>query len=98
MPQASKRAEYVARINRVMDYIDQNLSEPLTLEVLAREANLSPFHFHRIFHAMVGETMRQFVGRLRLERAASRLLAEPDLPVTHVALDFGFSSPSTFAA
>lgn len=93
----SKRAEYTARINRVMDHIDRNLSEDLTLEVLAREANLSPYHFHRIFHAMVGETLRQFVGRLRLERAASRLLAEPDLAVTNIALDLGFSSPSTFA-
>lgn len=93
----SKRAEYIARINRVMDHIERHIHEELTLEVLAREANLSPYHFHRIFHAMVGETLAQFVGRVRLERAASRLLSEPDLPITHVALDFGFSSPSTFA-
>jgi len=53
------RQEYVARINRVMDYIGANLNGDLCLEKLAGVANFSPYHFHRIFRGMTGETLRQ---------------------------------------
>ncbi len=95
-PQAS-RAEYVVRVNRVIDHIERNLDTSLTLASLAEVAHFSPYHFHRIFGAMVGETLGHFVQRLRVERAAAMLLANPELSVTGVALDCGFSSSATFA-
>lgn len=49
------RQEYVARINRVMDYIGANLNGDLCLEKLAGVANFSPYHFHRVFRGMTGE-------------------------------------------
>ena len=103
MPNASSerenrlRAEYVARINRVMDYIEQHISEDLSLDVLAKTACFSAFHFHRIFAAMTGETLNQFVRRLRVEKAASLLLVNPGASVTEIALDCGFSGSAAFA-
>jgi AraC family transcriptional regulator len=95
--QTSARAEYVARINRVMDHIDRHLGDPLTLDELAGVAAFSPFYFHRIFAALVGETPAQYVRRLRVERAAQQLIASPRKPVTAIALDCGFSGSAPFA-
>ncbi len=91
------RREYLARINRALDYIEQNLDRPLTLRDIAEVANFSPYHFHRLFSALVGEPLNRFIGRVRLERAATQLLANPEKPVTDIALDCGFSGSSAFA-
>ena len=89
--------EYVARMNRVLDYIQDNLAEELSLQTLAKVACFSPHHFHRLFRAFFGEPLGQFVKRLRLERAATHLSVAPNRSVTEVALDAGFSSPAAFA-
>jgi len=91
------RREYAARMNRVMDHIQANLTAPLELERLARVASFSPFHFHRLFHAWTGETLHDFVHRLRLERAAQRLAFDRRASITEIALDSGFSGSSPFA-
>ncbi|ESA33620.1 family transcriptional regulator [Leptolyngbya sp. Heron Island J] len=95
--QTQLRAEYQFRINRVFDYIEVNLERNLTLSELAEVAMFSPYHFHRLFRAMVGETPNQFVQRVRLEKAAALLLNNLARSVTEVALDCGFSSSATFA-
>lgn len=92
-----RRPDYQARIHRVMDHVERNLTQPLLLDDLARVACFSPFHFHRIFSAMTGETVQRFVARLRVEKAASMLLAYPSASVTEVALDCGFGSSAAFA-
>ncbi len=91
------RAEYVARVNRVLDHIERNLDQPLSPAALADIAHFSRFHFHRIFAAMTGETLGQLIRRLRVERAAQMLLHNPEHTITAVAIDCGFSSPATFA-
>jgi AraC family transcriptional regulator len=91
------RQEYMARINRVIDHIDLNLDHSLKLESLAGVANFSPFHFHRIFKAIVGETLNQFIQRLRLEKAAAQLIDNPKKSITEIAFDCGFSGSATFA-
>lgn len=91
------REEYAARVNRVMDYIETHLDQNLTLEQLAGVACFSPFHFHRVFKAMTGETLNRHVARLRVEKAATRLLANPGASITDIALDGGFSSSAVFA-
>ena len=93
----ANRREYEARVNRVVDHIGAHLGEELTLAALARVAAFSPFHFHRVFRVVTGETLFGFIQRLRLERSASVLLAVPDRSVLEVALDHGFSSAATFA-
>ncbi len=94
---AEARAEYFARIHRVMDYIEAHLDQELTLEELARVACFSRFHFHRIFGAIASESLYQFILRLRLERAAGQLLHNPKKSVTEIALDCGFGSSASFA-
>jgi AraC family transcriptional regulator len=92
-----KRQEYWARINRAVDYIERNLSKELLLTEVASAAHFSPFHFHRLFRSIMGETVSQFVQRIRLEKAANQLLANPGSSVTRVALDCGYGSSAAFA-
>jgi AraC family transcriptional regulator len=89
--------EYASRIHRVQDYIERNLESTLTIKELAHIACFSAFHFHRIFRAMTGETLGQFICRLRIEKAATKLVANPKLSITTIALECGFSSSATFA-
>ena len=91
------RETYIARINRVIDYIESNICSDLSLEELADVAHFSPFHFHRIFRAMVGEPLNGFIQRVRIEKAASKLIANPRKPITEIAFESGFSSSSAFA-
>jgi AraC family transcriptional regulator len=93
----SSSAEYTSRIDNAVAYINRHLTEPLPLEVLAQAAFFSPFHFHRIFSSIVGETPADFIARLRLERAANLIIADPGRPLTDVALSSGFSSSSVFS-
>jgi AraC family transcriptional regulator len=80
-----------------MDYVQAHLTENLTLEKLAAVAAFSPFHFHRVFAAITGETLSDFVRRIRLERAAAVLSVLHETSVLEVALRCGFSSAATFA-
>ena len=91
------RLEYDKRVNRVIDHIRERLAEPLTLADLARVAAFSPFHFHRVFRAITGETLFGFIQRLRVERAAAALLGQREVSVLEIALDHGFGSAATFA-
>ncbi len=97
MAYRDSRAEYVARMHRVLEHVDRELDQPLELETLARVANFSPFHFHRLFTAWMGETLGDYVRRRRLELAALRLVAQPRLAVLQVALSVGFGSTEAFA-
>ena len=92
--QEKSRSEYYARINRVMDYIDHHLEHTLELKDIAAIANFSPFHFHRIFTFLIGETPIDYIQRLRVEKAAMKLQQEPLLPITEVAYSCGFGSIS----
>ncbi len=65
--------EYHKAVNRVVDYINRHLIEPIDLETLAEIANVSTFHFHRIFRSVMGENIGEYVQRLRLEYAAQQL-------------------------
>jgi AraC family transcriptional regulator len=87
--------DYKRRLLRVLVYVQQHLDDELKLEELARLASFSPYHFHRIFKGMVGESVKAYVRRLRLERAASRLKLGA-APVTDIALEAGYESHEAF--
>jgi AraC family transcriptional regulator len=89
--------EYRKRVCQAMNFISRNLDRDLSLEEIAQAAAFSMFHFHRIFKAVVGETVAGFTRRLRLELAANRLLSQRQDDITTVALDCGFSSSQNFA-
>ncbi|MDD2998454.1 MAG: GyrI-like domain-containing protein [Candidatus Riflebacteria bacterium] len=80
-----------------MNYISRNLGNDLSLEKVAEIASFSPFHFHRIFKAVVGETVSEFTRRLRLELAANRLISNSHDDITLIAMECGFSSSQNFA-
>lgn len=83
-------------IDRALRFIAENLEREITVADAAAAAGLSEFHFHRVFHAAVGESIGRFVTRRRLELAALRLAYEPERSITDVALSSGYSSSSNF--
>lgn len=89
--------EYKARINRVVDYIDTNLDKDFSLEELAGVAAFSKFHFHRVFYGMIGETLFQFITRIRVQKAASFLTANPKMTMTQIASACGFADSAHFS-
>lgn len=93
----NSREEYISRVNRVVDYIEKNIRQNLTLDELADLAHFSKFHFHRIFKAFIGETIAQFIQRIRIERAARELINNPKKPITEIAFDNGFSDSAVFS-
>ncbi|WP_421344771.1 AraC family transcriptional regulator [Aeromonas veronii] len=89
--------DYRKPVFKAMDYISHHLDDNPGLDEVAAAAAISTFHFHRIFKTMVGETIAGFTRRLRMERAARRLLASPQSDITTLALAAGFSSSQNFA-
>ena len=92
-----KESGYPRELQKVLNYINHNLAGDVSLETLAGIASYSPFHFQKIFSLNLTESPKQYVMRLRLERAAHHLKNYYDLPVTEIAMGCGFSSPSVFS-
>jgi len=95
--QELSKQEYIARINRIMEYIDQHIGQPIHLNAMAQIAHFSPFHFHRIFTVLVGETPANFLQRIRIEKAAQQLKDCPSKVIGDIAYSCGFSSVSLFS-
>jgi len=89
------REEYLKRINLLTDYINGHLDEELDLNTLAERCNFSPYHFHRIAKAFLGEPLGAHINRLRVENAA-RTLRYTDNSVQEIAFSVGYDSPSSF--
>jgi len=90
------RDVYIDRMHRVTEYIDRHLDQFLDLETLADVAHFSAFHFHRLFSALMGETLGAYLRRRRCEVAATRLAAQPKLAILQIALGVGFGSAEAF--
>jgi AraC family transcriptional regulator len=82
-------------ILQLLRHVRRHLDADVSLERLAARAGWSPFHFHRAFRAVTGETPKQYTVRLRLERAAARLLTRGDAIAT-IAAAVGFGSHAVF--
>jgi AraC family transcriptional regulator len=92
---AATRQDYLDRIRRVLRFVQEHLDDDVSPAALARVANLSTFHFHRIFSGLVGESLAEHVRRLRLERAAGEL-RRTDSRVIDVALGAGYDAHEPF--
>jgi AraC family transcriptional regulator len=86
---------YSERIQRVVDYLAEHLDEELGLETLARVACFSPYHFHRTYRGLLGETLNETVRLLRLHRAAIDLL-DRELSIDRTARRAGYASQAAF--
>jgi len=89
------RSFYEEAVQRTIDAIVANLDEALDLDTLASAAGMSPYHFHRMFRGMVGETPLELARRLRMERAARQVLAN-DRPITQIAFDAAYETHEAF--
>ncbi len=74
MQRKATQRSYAARIEKVVAHLGERLDQPLTLEALAAIGHFSPYHFHRIYRGMMGETVADTLRRMRLHRAAVELL------------------------
>jgi AraC family transcriptional regulator len=90
------RIDYSDRLDRVTAYIYDHLDDHIDLNRLAEIACLSPYHWHRIYHAIHGETIAHTVRRLRLHRAAG-LLANTLMTIESIAEKSGYSSSQAFS-
>ena len=91
------RAEqYQRQLDAVTDYLYAHLDDDLSLDRLADVSGFSPYHWHRIYRAVRGETAAQTVRRLRLERAAT-ILAQNAWPLERIARRAGFTSADAFS-
>lgn len=87
---------YHARMQRVLDHIEQHLDDDLDLDVLSRVAAFSKFHFHRQFSALFGISPHRYVQLARMKRASYRLAFRETDAVTDIALDAVYENSETF--
>lgn len=92
-------ARYTRSVNLAVDHVVTHLDQPssLRLSEVSRAAGISPFHFHRVFQAMMGETIADFVKRLRLSKALSLMAYSRKMSLTSIAMTCGFASASDFS-
>jgi AraC-like DNA-binding protein len=84
-------------LEEICRFIDRHYARPLTVRMLARRANLSPFHFIRAFRTATQQTPHQYVRMKRIERAKELLVTTP-LPITEVCDRVGFHSLGSFSS
>lgn len=85
------RNEYEKAVNQVIDYINRHLYDSPDLKKLSEIANISEFHFHRIFKAIIGENVGEFVARLRMEDIA-QCLRMTNHSLTTIATQKGYAT------
>jgi Transcriptional regulator containing an amidase domain and an AraC-type DNA-binding HTH domain len=96
-PNEKNKIHYIERLNKVFDYIDENIDAQLNLDDLTKVSHFSKFHFSRIFSALVGETPFKFIQRIRLERANYLLQLKPKAKKTEIAFECGFNDLAAFS-
>jgi AraC-like DNA-binding protein len=89
--------ETFRRLCRARDLLASGYQQQIQLDIAAREACLSPFHFHRLFRSTFGETPHDFLTRRRMDRAR-HLLASGEMTVTEVCMEVGYSSLGSFSS
>ncbi|MBV9802217.1 MAG: helix-turn-helix transcriptional regulator [Solirubrobacterales bacterium] len=93
---AEQRLRDLAVLRRVRDRIDREYAQPLDVEALARDANMSAGHFSREFRQAYGESPYSYLMTRRIERAMA-LLRRGDMNVTEVCFEVGCASLGTFS-
>lgn len=88
--------EWILGIQRALDYIEENLTEELDYEEIAKRSYSSSYHFQRVFHILCGYTLGEYIRCRRLS-AAGAALAEKRLKVIDAAILYGYESPDSFA-
>lgn len=95
IPGVTSKKNICKKFNEVLDYIDSHYTEELTLDNIADFSGFSKYHFTRLFKQYTDSTFYDYLIYRRI-KAAEELLANPELSITEIALQSGFSSISTF--
>lgn len=86
---------YETQIQRSIDYIEEDVMEKQTLRNLARIAGFSESHFHRVFQALVGDTVMEYVRKRRLARQLINFLIRmKKLLISHLSMAFNLTKRS----
>lgn len=88
--------EVLRLLRQAIDYMEDNLKSNIEIDDIARAAMTSKYHFQRMFHALTGFTVTEYVRNRRLTLAAEEL-ARADSKVIDIALKYGYESPEAFA-
>jgi len=91
----NKQKEYIEKFNLIFDYINENFMDDISLDVIADVAGFSKFHFSRLFKQFTDMSFYDYLNQRRVKEA-EKLLLNPNLSITEVAMRSGFSSISTF--
>lgn len=91
------KEEYIRRIHKVEDYIEKHLSEPLSVEELAKVAGFSQYHFSRIFQSVLQESLAHYVNRKRMEQTLFLLAHREDQNMTDIAYELGYTDSAVFS-
>lgn len=87
---------YYACIKKSIEYIELNLMQKIELKDIADNVFLSKYHFHRVFHSVVGEPVAEYIRRRRLMESANELLNTDD-KIVDIAFKYQFSSQEVFS-
>lgn len=86
---------YLVSINKAIAFIESNWTIDIQLKDIAAQASISPYHFHRVFKSLTGDTTKEFLTRLRLEKAALKLKHSQN-DIGQIAFDCGYQNHETF--
>ncbi len=92
----SNKAFYDEKLNVIIEYINTNLDNKIDVKTLAEISHFSPFHFHRISRALLGEPIGAYISRTRLETAA-KMIRYSTLNIEAIAYNVGFETPSSLS-
>ncbi|MDX8126675.1 AraC family transcriptional regulator [Methylomonas defluvii] len=97
MDDKTASAAYAMRFDRIFDYIDKHLFEPVSVNELSKQANFSRFHFQRQFSAYTGLSTTRYIQLLRLRKASYQLVFQEQRSITDISLDAGFLNAESFS-
>lgn len=87
---------YTNLMSKTIDYIEENISAPLTVSGISSQFYLSEYHFDRLFRVLVGQSLKQYVLGRKLTLALARL-KDSDDSIIDIAMDFGYEYPEVFS-
>lgn len=97
MSEQKCQEEYIRRIHKVQDYIENHLGQSISIEELSNAAGFSKYHFSRIFQGILHEPLAHYVNRIRMEKALFLLAHRTDINMTDIAYELGFTDSAVFS-
>ncbi|MGB5866322.1 MAG: AraC family transcriptional regulator [Arcobacteraceae bacterium] len=91
----STKDDYIQSVCRVILYIEQNYNSDLSLDELSKIASFSKYHFHRIFKSLVGESMLDYIRRVRLQSTTLQFMTHKK--ITQIAINSGYETNASFS-